>query len=126
MSSIISIAMISNQCLKSLRHLTPKFWSNSWPRLVLKTCPAAVPMMCRHFNTTNCLHSNKDYYKTLNVERSASQKDIKKAYYQLAKKWHPDTNKNDPTAAKRFQEVSEAYEVLSDENKVIAPMNAFF
>ncbi|CAG2123437.1 unnamed protein product, partial [Medioppia subpectinata] len=61
--------------------------------------------------------SAEDYYKTLGVEKNASAKDIKKAYYQLAKKWHPDTNKNDPTAAKRFQQVSEAYEVLSDDGK---------
>lgn len=59
----------------------------------------------------------KDYYKILNVPRNASAKEIKKAYYQLAKKYHPDTAKNDPTAAKKFQEVSEAYEVLSDDSK---------
>lgn len=110
--------MISNHCLRSLKHLSP-LRSNSWPRLVLKTCPAGVvPLFCRQISTTNRL-SKDDYYKTLGVDRSASQKDIKKAYYQLAKKWHPDTNKNDPTAAKRFQEVSEAYEVLSDEGKVL-------
>jgi len=39
-------------------------------------------------------------------------KDVKKAYYQLAKKFHPDTNKNDPETIKKFQEVSEAYEVI--------------
>ena len=114
----ITIAMISNQCLRSLRHLSPKFRSNSWPRLVLKTCPIAVPIMCRHFNTTNNLFANKDFYKILGVDKSATPKDIKKAYYQLAKKYHPDTNNKDPTSAKKFQDVSEAYEVLSDENKV--------
>ena len=49
--------------------------------------------------------------------RDASQKEIKKAYYQLAKKYHPDSNKNDPNASKKFQEVSEAYEILGDEDK---------
>lgn len=48
----------------------------------------------------------------LSVPRNASQKDIKKAYYQLAKKYHPDTNKSDPEAIKKFQDVSEAYEVF--------------
>ncbi|KAG5446383.1 DnaJ sub A member 3, mitochondrial, variant 2 [Clonorchis sinensis] len=67
------------------------------------------------------LHSTfakkKDYYKILGVDRSASQADIKKAYYQLAKKYHPDVNKDDKDAAQKFQEVSEAYEILGDENK---------
>lgn len=59
----------------------------------------------------------KDYYKVLGVSKNSSAKDIKKAYYQLAKKYHPDTNKNDADASKKFQEVSAAYEVLSDETK---------
>ena len=58
----------------------------------------------------------KDFYKVLSVPKTASQKEIKKAYYQLAKKYHPDTNK-DPESAKKFQEVSEAYECLSDDGK---------
>lgn len=59
----------------------------------------------------------KDYYSILGVPKNANQKDIKKAYFQLAKKYHPDTNKDDPHAIKKFQEVSEAYEVLSDDTK---------
>lgn len=45
------------------------------------------------------------------MSKNSSAKDIKKSYYQLAKKFHPDTNKNDQDAPKKFQEVSEAYEV---------------
>ncbi|THD20541.1 Lethal (2) tumorous imaginal disc [Fasciola hepatica] len=67
------------------------------------------------------LHSTfsqkKDYYKILGVSKNASQSEIKKAYYELAKKYHPDVNKNDSNAAQKFQEVSEAYEILGDESK---------
>uniref|UniRef100_W8CDC0 DnaJ homolog l(2)tid, mitochondrial n=2 Tax=Ceratitis capitata TaxID=7213 RepID=W8CDC0_CERCA len=67
-------------------------------------------------HTSNVLTA-KDYYQILGVAKNANSKDIKKAYYQLAKKYHPDTNKSDPDAGKKFQEVSEAYEVLSDDTK---------
>lgn len=59
----------------------------------------------------------KDYYKTLGVERNASDKDIKKAYRRLAKQYHPDANPNDAQAETKFKEINEAYEFLSDEQK---------
>ena len=58
-----------------------------------------------------------DYYGILEVERSASQDEIKKAYRKLAKQYHPDVNPNNPEAEAKFKEVTEAYEVLSDETK---------
>ncbi|KAM1064651.1 hypothetical protein ACFX15_028113 [Malus domestica] len=61
--------------------------------------------------------SVRDYYETLGVSKNASSSEIKKAYYGLAKKLHPDTNKNDPDTEKKFQEVQKAYEVLKDEEK---------
>ena len=61
-----------------------------------------------------------DYYKTLEIDRSASDQDITKAYRKLALKYHPDKVK-DPAqkiiAEKKFKEITEAHEVLSDENK---------
>ena len=56
-----------------------------------------------------------DYYEVLGLSKSASQEEIKKAYKKLAKKYHPDLNKEE-SAGKKFKEVSEAYKVLSDEN----------
>ncbi len=58
-----------------------------------------------------------DYYKTLGVERNATQDEIKKAYRKLARKHHPDLNPNDPSAKDKFQAINEANEVLSDPEK---------
>ena len=58
-----------------------------------------------------------DYYKVLGVDKSATQEDIRKAYRKLAKRFHPDINKEDANAKERFQEINEANEVLGDPQK---------
>lgn len=59
----------------------------------------------------------KDLYKVLGVEKGASQDDIRRAYRKLARKHHPDANRDDPKAEDRFKEIQSAYEILSNPNK---------
>jgi curved DNA-binding protein len=58
-----------------------------------------------------------DYYKLLGIDKKATSKDIKSAYRKLARKYHPDLNPNDKDSKKKFQEINEANEVLSDPEK---------
>jgi molecular chaperone DnaJ len=69
----------------------------------------------RGFKASSVLN-NKDYYKTLNVGKSATQDEIKKAYFKLAKEYHPDVNKS-PNAKEKFATINEAYETLGDDSK---------
>lgn len=61
--------------------------------------------------------AKQDYYELLGVERGASGEDLKKAYRKLAMQYHPDRNPGDAAAEQKFKELSEAYEVLKDEQK---------
>ncbi|XP_021743937.1 chaperone protein dnaJ GFA2, mitochondrial-like [Chenopodium quinoa] len=73
------------------------------------------------FGATRSIHGSgvmsKDYYDILGVSKNATQSEIKKAFYGLAKKYHPDMNKDDPNADKKFQEINKAHEVLKDEQE---------
>ncbi|XP_052160547.1 chaperone protein dnaJ GFA2, mitochondrial-like [Oryza glaberrima] len=78
--------------------------------------PFSSPTSARLFHGTRPVAA-RDYYDVLGVSRNASQGEIKKAYYALAKKLHPDTNKGDSDAERKFQEVQRAYETLKDDQK---------
>ncbi|MEK7841966.1 MAG: DnaJ domain-containing protein, partial [Deltaproteobacteria bacterium] len=59
----------------------------------------------------------KDFYEILGVDRNASDEEIKKAYRQLAHKYHPDKHSGDKVAEEHFKEINAAYEVLKDPDK---------
>ncbi|KAL5558561.1 hypothetical protein UlMin_034772 [Ulmus minor] len=72
----------------------------------------------RHFHASGFYRSaERDYYEILGVSRNASRDEIKMAFHVLAKKYHPDANKNNPSAKRKFQEIRDAYETLRDSEK---------
>ncbi|KAL0624896.1 DnaJ-like protein subfamily B member 3 [Plecturocebus cupreus] len=80
----------------------------------LAAAPLTVPVACGPFWPSSMV----DYYEVLGVPRQASTEAIKKAYRKLALKWHPDKNpQNKEEAERRFKQVAEAYEVLSNAKK---------
>src|SRR5687768_16950098 len=82
--------------------------------------PAGASCLPRYGGSTRCWGCNvefKDYYATLGVSKTATDKEIKQAYRKLARKFHPDVNPGDKTAEARFKEINEAYEVLGDAEK---------
>eukprot|EP01083_Nonionella_stella_P245671 853641_1 len=68
----------------------------------------------QYFNAASS--QKKDYYETLGVDKNAKDTEIKKAFYKLAKQWHPDANKA-PEAKDKFSEINEAYQILSNKEK---------
>lgn len=90
-------------------------------RVIGNYSPKEVNQRNWFLGATRSIHGSaymsRDYYDVLGVSKNANSSEIKKAYYALAKKLHPDTNKDDPEAEKKFQEVSKAYEVLKDDEK---------
>jgi DnaJ-domain-containing protein 1 len=92
-------------------------WMNgsSSVQSVLRTDPIiGVARSGRTIHLSGVSMLRKNYYDILGVPKDASSKDVKKAYYKLAKKFHPDANKGKADCQAKFQEVSEAYEVMKD------------
>uniref|UniRef100_A0A7S0PXK0 J domain-containing protein n=1 Tax=Coccolithus braarudii TaxID=221442 RepID=A0A7S0PXK0_9EUKA len=87
----------------------------------LNSVSQGLPSACgcrRTLHATRVCHAQEgDLYDLLGIPRTATAAEIKRAYYAAAKKHHPDTNKGDPAAAKKFADATEAYEVLSDAEK---------
>lgn len=82
----------------------------------VRRIPLQRVIIKRSFRSSRlCL--KKDYYEVLGLSKSADKEEIKKKYRELAKKYHPDLNKDDKSAGGKFREATEAYEVLSDDKK---------
>lgn len=73
--------------------------------------------ICSYYYLFNRMGEEKSYYEILEVEKDASEKEIKLAYHRLAKKYHPDLNKGDPKAKDKFIEIKKAYDTLIDPKK---------
>lgn len=82
----------------------------------MKLLSSVVAQVCLHTVLTTFVTAEEDLYKILGLERTASDKDIGKAFRKLAQKYHPDQNK-DPDAQDKFIQVARAYEVLGDPEK---------
>lgn len=116
---------MNSRLTNRIQKLSSNLHLNSWRRNTILT--NGNNLLCSNSKILNhrqqqLFHTSstqlaKNYYKILGVSKNATANEIKKAYYQLAKQYHPDTNQNDPNCSRKFQEVSEAYEVLSDSEK---------
>ncbi|KAL4556472.1 hypothetical protein LXL04_039126 [Taraxacum kok-saghyz] len=67
-----------------------------------------------NFDTLSLISKPKDYYRILEVDYEATEEEIRSNYIRLALKWHPDKQKGEDSATSKFQEINEAYKVLSD------------
>ena len=88
------------------------------PRKLIKNVVAVVIALLLHVSVSSVMYAHaKDYYSILGVARGAPESQIKRAYRKLALKYHPDKNPGDDKAKSKFEELSNAYEVLTDEEK---------
>mmetsp|Transcript_31842 Transcript_31842/g.77178 ORF Transcript_31842/g.77178 Transcript_31842/m.77178 type:complete len:481 (+) Transcript_31842:114-1556(+) len=110
----VATAPSAFQSNRTTQHQQHNANSRQLPHTAVASSPKAPPPTRRSFSSNA---SKRDFYEVLGVSKSANKGEIKKAYFQLAKQYHPDTNSGDETAADKFKEVTEAYECLSDDDQ---------
>lgn len=125
---------ISRQCWRTARAaerlslLSRGLVRGAGPSVILlasmcgKNYTARMDFRSRSFHASAWHHARmdpkkRDYYEVLGVDKGVSKSDLKKAYYKLAQKYHPDKNKGDEAAAEKFSEISNAYETLADDER---------
>ena len=94
-------------------HIPPRFVTGA-------SYPTASPTLLQHRSyhaSSSQRAAAKDPYTALGLKRSATKDEIKSKYRELAKKYHPDLNKNDKNASEKFKEITSAYEILEDDSK---------
>jgi molecular chaperone DnaJ len=90
---------------------------NAWDDWERRKREQGTPRVFRSFQSSAAPQRKQTYYEVLGVPHGASEKELKKAYFKLAKKYHPDTNHGDEKAAAKFQELQKAYDTLKDPQK---------
>ncbi|KAK9930348.1 hypothetical protein M0R45_027387 [Rubus argutus] len=119
----LSLLGLCRRCLvSSFAGESPPIDKGSLPRRLSSLSEALYRTQAsfgnRYFHASGfCCAPERDYYETLGVSRTASKDEIKKAFRTLAKKYHPDANKDNPSNKRKFQEIREAYETLQDPEK---------
>ncbi|KAJ3033068.1 hypothetical protein HK097_004978, partial [Rhizophlyctis rosea] len=113
-SKLLSRSICSAANNNNTRSLHPSCIANS---TAARTTPVIFHCQKSLFHSTRPTNASKrDAYEVLGVKKGASASEIKKTYYQLAKKYHPDTTQ-EPNAKEKFIEIQEAYDILSDDEK---------
>ena len=123
---ILPITYCQRQCDAPFSRKAQKRQFYSSPSTIHRTdlsrrhsCPPSSATPRRFFSATSAINATKDPYRMLSLGKNASASEIKKAYYAMAKKYHPDTNK-DVSAKEKFTDAQSAYELLNDPQKKAA------